>query len=451
MLIAAVLASTLAFVGVGWTIGCPEETAPLEPGSAFALGGAVASLALLFLAIVWPISAPAFGLMAWTLVLFGFAMLGRRIDRLRGGDTTRPAAWRRASWIDRLAGAAAVVAFGLFVWKIAAVQIWSWDHFAIWGVKARQLAAHGLALDFLAGPQIHPLRTDHPLGLPLLWALLSAGQVPQPLSFKIAHLMMGGLLAICFRDLARRFGAATWAANLLTATLCLSPLYYDSEFLGLAEMPLALWSCAAVSWAVRSRSVPQALACGLTLGFLPWLKQEGLPLALLLLCVIGAWLRRASPAHDRRTFIRIAAPALALCVAAVVYQRWVLPPEDGFLAGNLRERLIQRSGEVPELLQLALYELLAWDWLGFWVVFAIGSGCAIKLRSPNARALAAIVWIQSALYLAVCYGSPAPAAEQLRAAFYRTCAALVPLGLLALAALAGDRKDATVSDSRALR
>ena len=441
MLIVTLLASALALVSVGWTLERPRDATSLEPGSAFALGGAAATLPLLALARVWPVSAPTLGAVAWTITLISVAGLALRIYRLHVAVAPRIEAWRRSSWIDRAAGVAAVIAFGLFVWKISAVTVWSWDHFAIWGVKARQLAAHGLTLDFLAGPQIHSLRVDHPLGLPLLWALLSAGHVPQAASFKLAHVLMGGLLAVCFRDLACRLGAAGWAASLLTAVLCLSPLYYDTESLGLAEMPLALWSCAALSWAMRSPSGRQALACGLTLGFLPWLKQEGLPLALLLLCVIGALLREPSRPRQRHDFIRIAASALVLCAAAVAYQRWVLPPEDGFLSGNLGERLIQRVGAVPELLRLALDELLAWDWLGFWVALGAGTGWAIWRRSRTARALAAAVWIQSALYLAACYASWAPtAAEQLHAAFFRTCAALVPLGLLALAALGGDRK-----------
>jgi hypothetical protein len=396
VLIVSVFASTLALVGLGWSIERPHDTTSLEPGSAFALGGAAATLPLLALAAVWPISSETLGLVAGAITLVCVAGLAVRIDRLHVEVTPAVEAWRRSSWIDRTAGAVAVVAFGLFVWRIASVPVWSSDHFAIWGVKARHLAAQGLALDFLADSQNHPGRVDHPLGLPLLWTLLSAGRVPQAPFFKLTHALMGGLLAVCFHALARRLGAAAWAASLLTAVLCLSPLYYDTESLGLAEMPLALWSCAALAWVVRSRPGSGALACGLTLGFLPWLKQEGIPLALLLLCLIARFRRPARPEH-RQDFICITAWTLVMCTAAVAYQYWVLPPEDGFLTGNLGERLTQRVGDVPELLRLALDELLAWDWLGFWVAFAVGTGCAFYWRSRTARALAAVVWIQSAL------------------------------------------------------
>jgi hypothetical protein len=436
------LAVAVAFVGLGLRYAMPRE-APRDGNDmvlALAAGAAIAAVLLLVIAPLGPLPPALLRAGYLALVAAGAVACARRFGLLRGAAGEAVAAVRDSSWAERAAGLLIVGALILFAWKTAVVPLWSWDHLAMWGVKARKLAAGGLDLGFLADGRGHPARPDHPLGLPALWTLFAFVRVPDATLFKLTHVLFGAALALCFHGAARGLGASRLAANILTAFLCLSPLYADSEGLGLAEMPLALWSCAAIAGTVRGDSFRKdGPAVGIVLGFLPWLKQEGWPLALVLLAAVALWAaRRGDLGAGPRPFAWVAVPALGMSAAALAYQRFVLPEDPGFIAGGGRERAVQRLGELPEFLRLAAGELSVADWLGFWFLLPVLTGAAIALRRRAAATLAAVVWIQTFLYLAICYISRSPAGDQLRAAFFRTCSVLVPLGLLAVAALSRD-------------
>jgi hypothetical protein len=72
-----------------------------------------------------------------------------------------------------------VAALGLFVAKVLVVPLWSWDHFAIWGVKARWMVEGGeLDLSFLRDPAFLGTRPDHPVALPMAWRAVALGATP---------------------------------------------------------------------------------------------------------------------------------------------------------------------------------------------------------------------------------------------------------------------------------
>jgi hypothetical protein len=352
--------------------------------------------------------------------------------------------------LSRLALAAALAVLAI---KMVEIPLWSWDHFAIWGVKARRLLEDGhLRLDFLR--TLYQTRTDHPLGLPMAWLLLTLGEPPDPAVFKALHGLFGLALVAALRGAVRRATASAALANAAAAFLAVSPLLWDSEAVGLAEVPLALWATTSLLLALQARAAPPggeappggqawqtALAPGLALGFLPWIKQEGLVLGLLLLAAIPFLVRRGGRAGAAAWHVALGAPALALMAAALAVQKRVLPPGVSFFVGDWWQRGLARLPAAIDIQRRCLAFLLQPDWLGFWIALAALSCVAAVRKRAVPLALFATVWIQLLVYELTALFSYLPPADHLNAAFYRISGALLPIGCLGLAALLGEAPD----------
>jgi hypothetical protein len=378
----------------------------------------------------------------------------------REGDApTAPAAALRHRSRRRLApgglvlvsGIALACALGAWMVKLAQVPLWSWDHFAIWGVKARSLLAGGhLRLGFLRS--LYQTRTDHPLGVPMTWLVLTLGEAPSPAVFKALHALSALALVAVTHAAVRRVGSSTPLANTAAAFLAVSPLLWDSEAVGLAEVPLALWAMVslllllppAVPAARRRAWVP-----GLALGFLPWIKQEGLVLGLLLLAAALAPMlrglrgRRGHPAANAGSVsggTLLLGPALALMAGALAMQKLVLPPGVSFFTGDWWRRGLERLPLSWDIQRRCFALLLQPDWLGFWVLLAAATVVAMARRHAMPLAVIAVVWIQVLVYELTALFSYVEPRAHLEAAFFRICAALVPIGLLGMAMLFRDRR-----------
>ncbi len=329
--------------------------------------------------------------------------------------------------------------------KLARAPLWSWDHFAIWGVKARSMLAGGhLRLDFLRS--LHETRTDHPLGVPMAWLLLTLGEPPSPAVFKVLHALFALALVAVLRAAVRRATASPQLANAAAAFLAVSPLLWDSEAVGLAEVPLALWAMVSLLLLVPP-AAPASSRCrpwvaGLALGFLPWIKQEGLVLGLLLLAAAVLPMLPISPIPRARrggaaaaAVALLCAPALALTAGALAIQKLVLPPGASFLLGDWWQRGLDRLPLAMDIQRRCFSLLLQPDWLTFWIVLAALTVVALARRHGMALAVIAIVWTQVFVYELTAVFTYLPPLAHLEAAFFRICGALVPIGLLGMAML----------------
>jgi len=330
--------------------------------------------------------------------------------------------------------------------KLVRAPLWSWDHFAIWGVKARSMLAGGhLRLDFLRS--LYQTRTDHPLGVPMAWLVLTLGEAPSPAVFKLLHALFALALVAVLWTAVRRATSSPALANAATAFLAVSPLLWDSEAVGLVEVPLALWAMASLLPAPPA--APAASHCrpcrpwvaGLALGFLPWIKQEGLVLSLLLLAVaLPPTLRaRRGGSGATATVALLCAPALALMTGALAVQKLVLPPGASFFLGHWWRRGLDRLPLLMDIQRRCLSLLLQPDWLGFWIVLAALTVVALARRHRMALAMFAIVWVQVLVYELTAVVTYLPPLAHLDASFFRICAALVPIGLLGMAMLSRPR------------
>ncbi len=445
--------------GRRWRLGAGELAAAWGVGVAVAVPMTVA-VGLLG----WPISPLAFFLLLVFLAV-GAWLLGKGRRGVREVWAPEPR-WLR--WVARVV---LCLAAGVFLWKLWLAPVWSWDHFVMWGLKARRLAASGaMDFSFLAEPQLQRAKADTPVGVPVAWLLLSLGTVPGAATFKLAHAAFGfGLLAVV-RAAAARLAGSLPVGELAAAFVALSPLLWDTTTLGLADLPLAFFATAAVAALLAALRTPERpdlrglAVAGLLAGFLPWTKDEGLPLALLLTAVAAVWmvlplrpalrsprsgrLEGRGPAARLAPFAAFAVPVLAGIATMALVDLAALPEGERFLAGDWTARLAERlDTEGRAVLAAAGRELAAAEWLGFWLVFPPAAVLTLlprRRRAPlPAWPLAAAVAAQLALYVFVILASYLPPLDQVGSGLFRIASALLPLGVLPVAALAA-RKAAGV-------
>ncbi|HEX6203197.1 MAG TPA: hypothetical protein VF100_09360 [Thermoanaerobaculia bacterium] len=385
------------------------------------------------------------------------------------------AAPRPLLWAGRLTLAAALL---LALFKLALVPLWSWDHFAIWGLKARVFAAEGSATPrVVAGIGVHSTVPDYPLGVPLAWVAATLGALPGEAVVRGVHLAWLLALVALVHSAARRVGGGALVPLAAAGFVAVSPLAWDSVHVGLADLPLGLVAVAAVAAAGRAlaeaagrpmpgpgggsrddrldpagRSASSSVAggwalAGLAVGFLPWVKSEGTSLAAMLLVALAAWRWRAGRPGRRADLAALAVPAAVLGAGANAVGR-ILPRGVTFFDGLLRDRLADRLADPSEVLAPFLAELASWQWLGVWAALLVVLVAAAVRRRLPALLLAAVVALQLAVYLGVFFVTFLDVADHVATALHRIAAALVPLAVLAAAALAGPGGHGTRSARR---
>jgi len=425
-LLAGAALATLAGHRLAAAVG-PSRWGPRVAAS-FAFG-ALALPPLLLLAGLarLPLGALSMAALALLLAAATHAALPR-------GAPAPAAAPPREPWL----GATRTIAAGalaLALTKLARTPLWGWDHYAIWGTKARRMLEQGrLELAFLADPAFDAARGDHPLGVPMLWRLLALGEVPSTFLVRLTHAALLVAIGVVVALGVERVAGSRRAGALAAALVWLSPLGWDSGLVGLADLPLALGLALAGAALVAPPSVTRAAGLAVAVGALPWIKQEGWPLALLL---AGAALALPQAGEARRA-IRNALVGLALPLAAgaALFAAVALPRGKPYLDGDWSARAAERIGEPPELALHAARLLADPTLLGLWLLLPAALAAALVRRDRAAAALLAVVHLELLLALGVVYlGYPNPH-DQLNAALPRVAAALLPLGLLGVARLA---------------
>ena len=372
---------------------------------------------------------------AWTIVAIALGTAVFLRTRLARAPSSEAAALSPAP-LPGLSVTALVpaMAFGAFAWKISRVPVWCWDHYAVWGMKSRRMIWAGLLdLDFLQIVPFSRMNAEYPVGLPLGWRVLTLGRPLTELDVKLCHVLFAAAVVLLVRRSLLERGVEVWWADGLAALAAISPLFWDTESLGIAEMPLAAAALAGACLALRPDGFRGrgAFTTGLVLGSLPWIKKEGLSLSLLLLAV--GLLSRESP-RERRWRGILLAPSVwaALAGGALLFEWTVLRPSPGFFAGSWLDRVESRLPHAWVVISAAARELLAPDWYGFWLLFPLGVLLAIVRRRLAALALSGAVLIQAAIYVSVYFGTYLEPVAHVHSSFFRLMAALLPLAALAV-------------------
>ncbi len=317
------------------------------------------------------------------------------------------------------------------------VPLWSWDHFAIWGMKARKIVQDGmLDFGFLRPPAFGYSHPDYPVGLPLSWRVLSLALPEEPF-FKGVHALFALALVLLIRRIVFRVSESHLLANTLAASVCVSPLFWDTEALGLADLPLAFFAIASIAILLEARdSHAPVWVAGLVIGFVSWIKTEGALLSLLLLVLGTLLLRRDGGGGRTRVVARVAGlalPALLLNLACSLIRRSLLSPGVSFFAGDWAARADQRMRQPGQIIRPLAGELLRVEWGGLWLLFAAAFlFCAFKRRAIPAF-LFGIVFAMLGSYGAVYFATFLDPVQHLQNSFFRIAAALIPLGTIGIA------------------
>lgn len=393
---------------------------------AWFLGGALLASSMLALGLA------GLPIRPWSLalLLLGAFAAGRLVHRLAGLQRLPAPLVPARSRAHLFARLVLVASAALFLARVEVMPLWSWDHHAIWGIKARRMAAEGrLDLAFLATPELKDSRPDYPLGYPAACLLHSWGRPPSPLAFKAVHALFGLALLALLAAALRAAGCPATLALALTAWAGAMPLFWDTEAVGQAEMPLALASVGAAALILLARHHGALWPwAGVALGFLPWVKQEGWPLAVAL-ALAALWL---TPAGKHWRLKALALGAFPLLLGERLVAWFLLPPGVSFFSGDPFARLGERLPEAGTLLLAMARHLAARETLGLWFGFALAATVLLRRRDRLGIALVAVVAVQLGLYLAITFGVYLPPLDHIRASFPRITAALAPLAILAL-------------------
>lgn len=315
--------------------------------------------------------------------------------------------------------------------------LWSWDHFAIWGMKARRIVQDGmLDFGFLSLPAFRYSVPDYPVGLPLSWRVLSLALPEEPF-FKGVHALFALALVLLLRRIVLRVSESHLMANTLAAFVCVSPLFWDTEALGLADLPLAFFAIASIAILLEARdSLAPVWTAGLLIGFVSWIKTEGALLSLSLLAFGALLLLRDGGGGRTRIVSRLAGlalPVLLFHLARSLIGRFLLSPGLGFFAADWAARADQRLQHPEQIIRPLTGELLRVEWGGLWLLFAATFLFCILKRRVVPAFLFGIVFAMLGSYCAVYFATYLDPVQHLQNSFFRVAAALIPLGTIGIA------------------
>ncbi len=291
--------------------------------------GRAATAFLLGVAMIgtWSLIVTLLSLPASPLLLAAPVLLypaGRMLRKKNGVETPPahfpPAAPGGGSVLSRLAGA--VVLFQvLYVFHHALTRpIHAWDAWKIWSFKAKVIFLEsGFPADFFSGTWAG--FPGYPLGIPMVEAFLAhaagewhetAVKVIFPLFYIATLILFTLLLRIIGRQKAVPLGLLLMAP---------APLLVHHGAVAYMDLPLGCFLLAAVTWLCLWEKEGDSrflILAALHAGFLPLVKNEGLPLYLLLTFIFFYRARRGrKPAVD---IVRWLGPSLLLCLPWLAFK-----------------------------------------------------------------------------------------------------------------------------------
>jgi hypothetical protein len=400
--------------------------------------GAVVVTPIVLLESAFEGSFAASGLVATSILTAGLLVVLRKAAREDFPAPIQPVSnFNSVARSDRSCGLA-VASFSLAMAKLALSPLWSWDHFAIWGFKARKILSHGsLDLGFL---RLAPMSVpSYPIGVPVVWRFLVLGVVPEPPAFRLIHAATLAGIVVLLRRAVLAAGGSKRMANLSAAFVSLSPVCWDTVSLGLADAPLSLVALAALVVTLESggRRVADGWVAGALLGFLPWIKQEGWTLALGLFAVLAV---RSVLRREFTTLLRAGVVFLLYAGASVGLACAWLGPGVRFWAGDWAGRLGTRLQHPGPILLAVGREFLSRDFFGFWIAFLSAAVLAVIWRNEKAIEVGLAVLFQAAACTAIYFLTFLDPVDHVRSSLFRVLSGLLPIAMVSVAAVASMKK-----------
>jgi hypothetical protein len=429
---AAGLGAVALFAAAGWGISALSPALrrlplPRRLGYAYLLGLAAVAGSLYALSH-WagvPLGGPA----AWAAAAIP-ALLGPAVALLHPSRRSRPIqkSRRRDLWVRGVAAVLALVALGLAA-DAAVDPLRDWDGRMTWSAQARYLRAERTVdAEVLRHKRWFITHPQYPLLLPVaqVAALDAFGQGEDSHAFRMLYVGAFAAWLLVAYDGARRLAGRRPAA-LAVLLAALAPLVQYGEggaFSAYSDLPLAAFYGAALVLLLAAPPRPSTLVsklvadgwvAGLLLGAAVLTKNEGLPLAVLLLAlaIVRALVPgRPGPLRPRARALLAPALAAALALAALAllasWRSGVPNRQDEQYAASFRLAELWPAivSQAPRIVPVVLGRMLDWRrWSGFWLVVpallaagwsAVFQRCRLPLWAA-ALAPPAIGWVAYAV------------------------------------------------------
>lgn len=279
-----------------------------------------------------------------------------------------------------------------------------------WGIKGHRFyLAQGIDWGFLASPLGHAPSPDYPNLVPNLFALTSlllgeftAGAAA--LWTPILMLMIWGAVRRTCRGAIISKGAGQ--ALIAITALLIGMFATGYRLAGGADLNIACAALLSLAPLLRWRGPGDDLAVGAAAALAVGSKQEGLPLALVLLAVFTLVHRKrlgsASATGRLLYFLRVIAPPL------IVATPWLLQVVRYDLLGITHPSGAVRWSEIPTVLSAVAASIQAEEWHGLgWLILLV----PLLLISDRTRAVGLVLSLQATAYLAVYLRHPGELVE----------------------------------------
>ncbi len=330
-----------------------------------------------------------------------------------------PGTWRRTPperrrrgrgfLVPAAAALATVVSLGVLADALSD-PLKGWDSRMTWGTQARYVRQAGSVLPAaLAKGHWFVTHPRYPLLLPVAQVAVQEafGLVPDDPAYRALYAAFFPAFLLVLWDGASRWAGRRAAALTLLAASAMPFLAYSADggaASACGDLPLACLTGAALVLLLRRGAKPlDALAAGLLLAGAVLTKNEGLPLALVVLT--GAALRPAR----RGRWVRLAAAGVAPLAAFALLAAWragiVNRNDEAYLDLLALGTFRTAAGVIPKVLPVVLGRMLHWhEWATFWsaapiVLLAGWRGLRRKVARPLLLACAAPPALGWAAYL----------------------------------------------------
>lgn len=373
------------------------------------------------------------------LVLFGLSAAAALLALGKSRRLALPGGWGSREPLTPRDGMTLGVLL-LFLYAAAAVAshalafpLYEWDAFAIWGLKAKVVAAQPLreCADYFQDGTLSYSHQDYPLLIPFLIAGLygavgevneSAGRLIFPLLFLgFATLLYGGLRRKLTRPLAATLAAAGAAA----------PILLRWSGAGVADPALSFFHLGGVlflaDWLDRFQKQDLILA-GLFSAFAAFTKNEGL--ALLLLNTLAATLFSLRGIDRQRciTMACVAAGALALLLPWLVFRHGLPKSHENYADRLTLSTFVENASRLKLILPAFLAQMTDWkQWGPIWLLLPLSAALGRQaLLRRGAQALWLLLILHLALYVTIYVVTPWNVVEQMQISLDRLLLHVLP-------------------------
>jgi hypothetical protein len=287
---------------------------------------------------------------------------------------------------------AAVAPIVMLAVAAAIIPLHDFDGRAFWLLKAKALAdERSVDGPFFHGAKVTDPRNQYPLLIPLdAAAVMMAAGESEDRQVRWIYLFAFAAFVLHLRQRLARFvepAAAAWCAALLAWTPQFAVNNEGGSLSAYSDIALAAFIACAFFELMEPRA---PLRFGLWLSFLVLTKNEGLPIAAILL-VIGAW-------SFRRRIIRSIAP-FAIAVTALLVWRANIPRTDEENLAVLLPALPSHLDRfIPAVAQSASYFFALSSWGLLWTAGLAALAILALRREWRAPAIVLSVFV---LYVAV--------------------------------------------------